>query len=504
MIPEKIGRYKILGELGRGAMGVVYRAFDPNIGREVALKTIHLDRQDPQMIERFRREAQTAGTLSHPNIVTIYDADEDNGVFYIAMELLQGETLQQIVAGGALPVEQIIPIVEQIGNALDYAHARTVVHRDIKPANIMVFEGHVKVMDFGLAKIASSRLTNTGLVAGTPAYMSPEQAKGLTVDGRSDIFSLGTIMYEMLTGVMPFRAEHLTAVVFKVVTEEPLPPTTVNSMLHPGLNRVVIKAMAKDPARRYQRCEELIAELKNYAALGTEKPTPVPPSKRIPEVAAPSVVRATPRWKRGVVAVAGGVLLMAGIGLYLQLRRGPESPTTVPTEQPVAAPALAPPPTASPPAAPASPPSAAPPSPGSPAGSQPVRSPAPGAPASSSAAQPSRSAAESKPPQPARSLPSRAAPGRQVPAGPPAAGVEGRVVVHTQPEGAKILVDGEETAYRTPVNFGLSAGRHRITVERSGFESETQEIVVRQDQTVQVQLDLKPTGERRRLLPFRR
>jgi len=499
MIPEKIGRYKILGELGRGAMGIVYRAFDPNIGREVALKTIHLDRQDPQMVERFRREAQTAGTLSHPNIVTIYDADEDNGIFYIAMELLQGETLHQVIEQGPLAVEQVIPIVEQIGSALDYAHARTIVHRDIKPANIMVWQGHVKVMDFGLAKIASSRLTNTGLVAGTPAYMSPEQAKGLAVDGRSDIFSVGTIMYQMLTGVMPFHAEHLTAVIFKVVTEEPLPPTTVNSMLHPGLNRVVIKAMAKDPARRYQRCEELIAELKNYAALGTEKPAAATPPKRAAEVKASPVAPATPRWKRAVVAVAGGVLLMAGVGLYLQLRPGPESPTTVPAGQPVAAPTPAP-----PPAAPASPPSAAPPNPGNPAGSQPVLAPASGAPAASPAAQPSRPGAETTAGQPARSSPSRATPGRQVPAGSQAAGVEGRVVVHTQPEGAKILVDGEETRYRTPVNFGLTVGRHRITAERSGYETQTQDIVVRQDQTVQVQLDLKPTGERRRLLPFRR
>lgn len=512
MIPEKIGRYTILSELGRGAMGVVYRAYDPNIGREVALKTIRLDQQDPQMVERFRREAHTAGTLSHPNIVTIFDAGEDNGVFYIAMELLEGQTLHQLIEHGPLPVELAISIAEQIGEALDYAHARPIVHRDIKPANIMVSQGRVKVMDFGLAKIASSRLTTTGLVAGTPAYMSPEQAKGAAVDGRSDIFSLGTILYEMLTGVMPFQGEHLTAVVFKVVSEEPLPPTSVNASLHPGLNRVVLKAMAKDPAHRYQTCGDLIADLRNYAALesaafGKGQPVQVQPSKRSAEVAAPPSVPVGPRWKRAVVVLAGAVLVVLGAGLYLQLRQSPESPTTPPAVQPVAPSVPAPPPAVSAPAAPARPtPSqpAAPAAPGNQVRSQTVPAPIPRAPAPPPP-EPSRPTAETAPRQPARSLPSEPTPSPpQLPASPPASGAVGRVVIHTQPEGARVLVNGEETRYRTPVNFALPAGKQRITVERPGYDSESEEIIVRENQTVQKQFELKPNGERRRRLPFRR
>lgn len=498
MMPEKIGRYTILSELGRGAMGVVYRAYDPNIGREVALKTIRLDQQDPQMVERFRREAHTAGTLSHPNIVTIFDAGEDNGVFYIAMELLEGQTLHQLIEHGPLPVEQVIPIAEQIGDALDYAHSRRIIHRDIKPANIMVSQGHVKVMDFGLAKVASSRLTNTGLVTGTPAYMSPEQAKGLELDGRSDIFSLGTILYEMLTGVMPFRGEHLTAVIFKIVAEEPTPPAAVNASLHSGLNRVIIKALAKDPARRYPSCGELLAELKNYAAvkdaaLAKEQPVEVQPAKPISEVTVPPIVPATPRRKRALLAVASVALLLVGGGLYWQLRQSPEPATTVPAEQPVAPPTPASPPAVSLPAAPAGPASpqpAAPPNPANPVRSQPA--PAPRAPTAAPPAPPRRPPAETTAPQPPRSLPPRPAPGSpRLPATPPASGAMGRVVIHTQPEGARILVNGEETRYRSPVNFALPAGKHRITVERAGFESQSQDVVVRQDQTAPVQIELK-------------
>ena len=174
---EKAGRYQITGELGHGAMGVVYRGFDPTIGRTVAIKTVLLDTGDPEMIRRFRREAQAAGILSHPNIVTIYDAGEDHGVFYIAMELVEGETLQQVMQSGPLPMEKVIPIVEQVGSALDHAHARQIIHRDIKPANIMLAGDSAKVMDFGVAKMSGVGLTSTGQVLGTPSYMSPELVK---------------------------------------------------------------------------------------------------------------------------------------------------------------------------------------------------------------------------------------------------------------------------------------------------------------------------------------
>jgi hypothetical protein len=262
----KIGRYQIIEELGRGAMGVVYRGFDPTIGRTVAIKTLQLDTCDPELLARFRREAQTAGVLSHPNIVTIYDAGEDGGVFYIAMELVEGETLRKILVGGPLPVERTVRLVEQMGAALDYAHGHYIVHRDIKPANIVVSNDHVKVMDFGVAKITGVNLTVAGQMMGTPAYMAPEVVKGGEADGRADIFSLGVVLYEMLTGAKPFGGHDITTVIYKIMEAQPEAPAALNSLLDAGLNYVALKALAKEPAERYQTCAELIADLRNYRA----------------------------------------------------------------------------------------------------------------------------------------------------------------------------------------------------------------------------------------------
>jgi len=510
---DKIGRYEIRGELGRGAMGIVYRAYDPNIGREVALKTIHLDLQDAEAVERFRREAKTAGILSHPNIVTIYDAGDDNGLFYIAMELVEGETLQEIMARGLLPVEQVISIVEQIAAGLDYAHARKVVHRDIKPANIMLTEGQVKVTDFGLAKVTSSMAASTKVV-GTPSYMSPEQITSGSLDGRSDIFSLGAMAYEMLTGVRPFQGDNIPVVMFKVMREEPAPPVVVNPAIHPGLNYIVVKALAKEPAQRYQNCRELLADLGNYRTLeGTEAPPaggvppadiPVPvPSpgpatgSKSSKTASTAVILRAGRWGEGQrkavgLGIAGIVFLILGVVLYWQSgpSNGPGSvapPEQTATPGPAALPPSsgeggAAPGVGSGGAQPASPPPAAQPSPSP--------RPAAGTPARETASSPTRT-----PPSP-RSEPRP----RFVP---PTSGLIGRVSVHTQPQGARILVNDAETPYRTPVNFALAPGTYRLTVERSGYEQATQEIVVRRDQTVSVQLELKRDEERRSLLPFR-
>ncbi len=245
--PTKIGRYEIVGELGRGAMGIVYKGFDPNIDRTVAIKTIQLNADNKETIERFRREARAAGGLSHPGIVTIYDAGEDQGVFYIAMEFVEGETLQSVIARGPLTVEEATAVMNEIGSALDLAHARQIVHRDIKPANIMIAGGHAKVMDFGVAKMASSTATATGMVIGTPSYMSPEGVKGLPVDGRADIFSLGVVLYEMLTGRRPFQGDSIPSVIYKIVGEQPTLATVVNPELSAGLDVVLTKALAKDP-----------------------------------------------------------------------------------------------------------------------------------------------------------------------------------------------------------------------------------------------------------------
>src|SRR5579862_6983224 len=233
---DRIGRYKIVRELGRGAMGVVYHAIDPNIGRPVAIKTIRLgDGRTPEEQERLRerlfREARSAGMLSHPGIVTIYDVEQQGELAYIAMEYVDGPTLDSILSRDQpITPEQMFSILGQTAVALDYAHGKGIVHRDIKPANIMIAaDGTAKITDFGIAKVtAAEQLTMTGAIVGTPHYMSPEQVQGQAVDGRADQFSLAVITYEILTGEKPFTGEHLTTVVFKIVAEEPMSPHRLN------------------------------------------------------------------------------------------------------------------------------------------------------------------------------------------------------------------------------------------------------------------------------------
>ncbi len=272
---ERAGRYEIVQEIGRGAMGVVYKAHDPVIGRTVAIKTMlsrGLAEGDFEAFRaRFQFEAQSAGTLTHPNIITVYDFGEEEGMLYLAMEYLQGKSLQKLLQEQKiLPLETIVPLVEQVGSALDFAHLHKIIHRDIKPANIMVLDsGLVKVTDFGAAKGPTTTLaTRTGQLLGTPNYMTPEQAKGRTLDGRSDIFSLGVILYELLTGEKPFYGESLTTVIYKVVHDTPIPPRELDPTIHPGLSFVVGKALAKSPDDRYQSCRELVDDLKNYRNLG--------------------------------------------------------------------------------------------------------------------------------------------------------------------------------------------------------------------------------------------
>jgi serine/threonine-protein kinase len=263
---ESIGRYKITGELGRGAMGVVYRATDPAIGRTVAIKVIRLSEftaagERERLRERLFREAQSAGMLSHPGIVTIYDIAEEGEITCIFMECVNGPTFESLLVADTPPPNDLIQnVFRQTAAALDYAHARGIVHRDIKPANIMIHEdGRAKITDFGVAKIASQQMTQTGVMMGTPNYMSPEQIQGTAVDGRADQFSLAVIVYEALTGEKPFVAEPLAALLYKIVREEAVPAHLLNPLLDPRLNVVLRKAMAKDPAARYASCTQFIA-----------------------------------------------------------------------------------------------------------------------------------------------------------------------------------------------------------------------------------------------------
>jgi serine/threonine-protein kinase len=270
---ETIGRYEIIGELGRGAMGVVYKAQDPTIGRTVALKTLRLDVhgiETAEIVRRFQNEARAAGLLNHPNIVTIYDAGEQDGNFYIAMEFMQGTTLQEMLAEKRiLPADEAIHLSREICKGLDYAHAHGIVHRDVKPANIMITaSGAVKIMDFGIAKTGGS-VTSTGQVLGTPNYMSPEQVKGRPLDGRSDLFSFGVILYEMLTGEKPFAGQNVTTIIYKIVNETPIAPRDLDTTIHPGLSGIVTKALAKSPEERYQSGAELVRDLENYKAAGS-------------------------------------------------------------------------------------------------------------------------------------------------------------------------------------------------------------------------------------------
>ena len=270
----KIGRFEIQEEIGRGAMGVVYRALDPEIGRVVAIKTIKLDSLDEaagrgEMIARFQREARLAGSLSHPNIVTIYDAGKDKGLYYIAMEYIDGSTLKRLLETKKLTgLDEKLRIFQAACDGLAFAHQNGVIHRDVKPGNILLTKsGQVKLSDFGVARLtASSTLTQAGSVIGTVAYMSPEQIRGQDVDTRSDIFSLGIVFYELLTGERPFAGYSPTTVMHKVVNEHPVPPQILHQNLPRGLGDIVMKALDKEPTRRYSSCAELTHDLRAVAA----------------------------------------------------------------------------------------------------------------------------------------------------------------------------------------------------------------------------------------------
>jgi eukaryotic-like serine/threonine-protein kinase len=267
--PGMLGRYRVLKELGRGAMGLVYLGKDPTIQRFVAIKTMRLDQLDhddklQEVKARFFREAESTGRLSHPNIVTIYDAGEEDDLGYIAMELIEGTPLKQWARKpNLLPVNEVLLTVATVADALDYAHQQGIVHRDIKPANIMLTKDRiVKVMDFGIAKMASSSKTQTNIVLGTPTYMSPEQIAGKKVDGRSDIFSLGVVLFELLTGQLPFTADNLSAVLFSIAHHPHPPIQSVRADLPPMVQEIVDRALQKELPHRYRRAEEFASELR--------------------------------------------------------------------------------------------------------------------------------------------------------------------------------------------------------------------------------------------------
>lgn len=284
-IPQKLGKYEIRRELGRGAMGIVFEGWDPMIARRVALKTVRKEQLEQgeaeQHLARFQREAQAAGRLNHPNVVAVYEYGEDpDGTAYIAMEYVEGSELKEAFDRQAdFPLNEVVRIMGELLAALGHAHEFGIVHRDVKPANIfMLKDGRVKFGDFGIARIESSNLTQVGSVLGSPAYMSPEQFMGQRVDGRSDLFSAGVILYQFLTGEKPFLGQ-LTTIMHKVLKEDPIAPSELNFQVPSVFDRVVRKAMAKRPDDRYQTAQEFADALRSALAgleVSPEAGNPVP------------------------------------------------------------------------------------------------------------------------------------------------------------------------------------------------------------------------------------
>jgi serine/threonine-protein kinase len=305
----KIGRYEILDEVGQGAMGTVYRARDPLIERTVAIKTVpiaKLRRDGADAESRFLREAQSAGRLSHPNIVTIYDVGEAEGLAYIAMEYLHGATLRDLMDKGPMPLDLALDTATQMAEALAFAHEHGVIHRDIKPANVVVTgqHGRIKLSDFGIAHLANSDHTHAGQMLGSPRYMSPEQAMGHEVDGHSDIFSLGAVLYEMLTGRYAFDGDSLPSIVYRVVNEAPVAASTLRPQLPPELASLLSRMLNKNPQARPD-ARALVNALHALVPARPQPPAPPPPN-RIPRLLS-MLAFGTPV----------GVFLLIGVGIIV-------------------------------------------------------------------------------------------------------------------------------------------------------------------------------------------
>jgi serine/threonine-protein kinase len=328
------GRYRVVSRLGSGGMADVYCADDLQLGRKVALKVLYRRfAEDQEFVERFRREASSAAGLQHQHVVSVYDRGEWDGTYWIAMEYLEGRSLKRlIIEEGPLEPARAIDLAVQILRAARFAHRRGIIHRDLKPHNVIVdAEGRAKVTDFGIARAGASDMTQTGSIMGTAQYLSPEQAQGHAVSAQSDIYSIGIILYEMLTGRLPFEGESAVTIALKQVNEEPVPPSQLNPAIGPGLEAAVMRALAKDPAQRYPDADAFIAALQGEDMPATEAtaiaPAPAPPP---PPVAAPAVAAAAVpppvdpdaegrrwwAWLLGLLLVAalilGAVLLFAG------------------------------------------------------------------------------------------------------------------------------------------------------------------------------------------------
>ena len=348
---EKIGKYKILGVLGKGGMGIVYKGLDPDIEREVAIKTIRLDSfidgpEKEEMLNRVIREAKAAGRLNHPNIITIYDVLREDDLTFIVMQYVDGQTLQTLIESGKIfSPEDVIAILKPVAESLDFAHQNGIVHRDVKPANILIDKaGTPFLADFGVARMEASTMTGPGTTIGTLSYMSPEQIMGKTADGRADFFALGVILYELLAGRKPFVGNNLSTIVYKIVHEEPQRVTDINQSLPPGYEDVIRRALAKNADDRYQSGREMIADL--------EDPGKIAEASRAYKLKTGTGLAPEGRKKRPF-ALAGGLLLMAAAAgvVYILYSRdaGESSNNAVYQNTPKTQEAIRPPPAESPP-----------------------------------------------------------------------------------------------------------------------------------------------------------
>jgi len=470
-------------------MGVVYHAIDPNIGRPVAIKTIRLSEfataeERERLRDRLFREARSAGILSHPGIVTIYDVEERGETAYIAMEFVNGPTLERLLSSGQpLEPERILAILREAAAALDYAHRKGIVHRDIKPANIMLTEtGAVKITDFGIAKITKSeQFTQTGAILGTPNYMSPEQVQGVAVDGRTDQFSLAVIAYEMLTGERPFAGEQLTTTVYKIVHEEPPSVERLNPTLNARIDAALRKALAKKPEGRYPACTAFVTALEAACASdrgwkplprgrSLEMPTLTRESRPAPTTTADIALR-RPRKTGRYLATLVLLLALAAAGWFAYSQHWLEGlAALIQQEQ------QAPPP---PPPEPKALPAVEKPSPLAPPASAPAADSASGAPAQTQAAPAAEPPKEAE--HPAETKPAEAEAPQPKPAPPPRRprAVAQEVVISTKPSGAQVVLDTRpETACTTPCAVTVSPGRHTLTVSLDGYQTIQREITV--------------------------
>jgi eukaryotic-like serine/threonine-protein kinase len=451
-LPARIGRYEIVERVGRGGMGVLYRGIDPVLDREVAIKLmIDFADDNDQLRPRFQREARAIAKLQHRNIVTVFEFAEDEGTPYIVMEFLRGACLAtRATAPPPLSIDEKIDIVAQLCAGLGYAHEQGIVHRDVKPANIFLLpDGSVKLLDFGIAKLASSNLTRQGEVLGSPAYMSPEQIMGLeAVDGRSDVFSAGVVLYELLAGRRPFDGDTTPTIVMKILNAEPPALDTIDPSIPPQLASIVTRALHKDPAQRFQTAAELARELQAVKSVRIA-PTivgdpPIGPKTLAGDAAVTPMpaVSAAPRRNLTLAVALGGGVLVAAAALAIALGPGRSRPTPADATKTAAASTAPPPPRALAPDRSTVPPPAP-----------------PDAPATPRAATTESSSKTTATVPGARDATPRAA-----------AGATLRVT--SEPAGAAITLDGRDTRQLTPASIVVNGtGTHRLRVSKRGFQA---------------------------------